>query len=87
MNLPGVAVVRGADGLSCVVVVTSAAPDGRPGCYWSLHKPTGEMLSYGHSAGWQGSGLASFHTAMKNGKAAAKRWITRQWLELHKDEG
>lgn len=85
MNFAECGVVYGEAGMFCVVIVTSAAPDGRPGCYWSLHYQGGGQHNSGYSGGVDGSGLASFHTAMKNGKAAARRWLKRHAQALRKE--
>lgn len=65
-------------GHHCIVAVTSARSDGEVGSYYTLHSPEGGLVGYGHSKGWQGTGSGSALSAMKNGRAAAKRWLARE---------
>ena len=65
-------------GEACIVAVTSARPDGLKGCYYTLHTPDGKLVWSGESKGWDGEGAGSALSAMKAGKAAARRWLARQ---------
>lgn len=78
MNIPQVNVIHGENGLFCVAVVTSGHYDHYKGCYWVLVGPDNQVISWGESAGYGGDGLGSALTAMKNAKAASKRWFKRQ---------
>lgn len=77
-NYPDCSLVTDELGNHCIVAVTSARPDGLVGCYYTLHSGKGNIVGHGQSKGWDGDGAGSALSAMKNGKAAAKRWLKRQ---------
>lgn len=77
-NYANCKLVSDTNGQSCLVAVTAARPDGLVGCYYTLHSPEGGLVGHGLSKGWDGSGAGSALSAMKNGQAAAKRWLARQ---------
>lgn len=80
MNIPDISIVRHDSRIAIVTVVSAEAP--LTGCIYTVNvlEENGTKTSkvgWGHSAGWQGTGMSSRHTAMKNGRAAAKRYLKR----------
>jgi len=63
---------------SVIVSVTSADGGYLEGCWWTLHSPDGRLLNHGRSKGYGGSGMGSALTAMKIGRAAAKRFLKNE---------
>lgn len=61
-------------GRHCIVAVTNR-PDGGHGCFYTLHQPRGGIVGSGDSSSVGASAAADSASAMKNGKAAAKRWL------------
>jgi len=61
-----------------VKMLCDALGDGLPGCHYTLHDESGNICGSGHSKGWDGRGAGSALSAMKNGKAAARRTL-RRW--------
>ncbi len=67
--------VTDAHGRHCIVAVTNR-PDGGRGCFYTLHQPKGGIVGVGDSSGVGENSPADAAAAMKNGKAAARRWLT-----------
>ncbi len=77
-NFPDCALVKDREGRCIIVAVTSAHYEGDCGCYWTLHCPKRGLVRSGQSKGWDGTGMGSALSAMKSGKAAARRWLKRE---------
>lgn len=77
-NFADCCLVEDGEGRSCIVAVTSSRMDGMGGCYYTLHTTDGRLVGSGHSKGFDGSGMGSALTAMKNGKASARRYLKSQ---------
>lgn len=78
MNYADCTLVSDKNGQHCIVSVTSRRPDQKAGCYYTLHDPKGGIVGSGVSEGWDGGGGGSALSAMKNGRAAARRWLARK---------
>lgn len=77
MNYPSCTIVS--DGIrSVVVAVSSGRPDDLMGCHWTMHLADGRLVGSGFSGGYRLSGLGSAITAMKLGRAAARRYLKRK---------
>jgi hypothetical protein len=77
-NFPICATVTDKCGGSLIVAATSARGDRHELSAWyTLHTPDGELVASGLSRGYGGSGVGSMLTAMKAGKAAARRRLAR----------
>jgi hypothetical protein len=72
--------VTDAMGRHCIVAVSNRRPDGQAGSCYTLHAPDGQVVGGGSSLGTSGTGMGSDLAAMKNGRAAAERWLARQPL-------
>lgn len=80
-NWANIQVVK-SNGKSAIVAVTSSRSDGYPGCHYTVHRMRdGSVVRYGHSAGWDGLGAGSALSAMKNGKASARRYLKSKEAE------
>lgn len=80
MNYPSCTIVSDCVN-SLVVAVTSGKPDNLPGCHWTLFTPSGKIVGSGFSSGLRQTGAGSALTAMKLGKAAARRYLARMRKE------
>ncbi len=72
--------VTDAMGRHCIVAVTNRRSDGQMGSVYTLHAPDGQVVGGGSSQGASGTGMGSDLAAMRNGRAAAERWLARQPL-------
>ena len=82
MNLPIVEFYYW-DGVRFAIGITSMSPDGESGTYWALYSvcwtfQLPEKISWGYSNGQGGTGWGSTHMAVKNARAAARRWAKKR---------